>query len=112
MEKIIKVGEREINFKVSAMTPLFYKKMYERDLFTDIKNIVATTSYMEVYEFSLDLSYCMAKQGDKDIASFDDWVSSFEMDDTHHVFSESMELWTKSVEPISPAPVKKRRASK
>ena len=64
MERIVKVGEREVKFKASAMTPLIYKRMYERELFTDIINGAATTSEMEQLELLLDLG-CVSTVYDK-----------------------------------------------
>jgi hypothetical protein len=118
MEKIIKAGDREIKFKVSAMTPILYKRMYERDLFTDIKNIEAGLKLdpnnigVENLEIFLDLGYCMAKQGDKDIDIFDIWVDSFEIDELYPILGEAMKLWTKSQEPINPEPQKKKMITK
>ena len=105
MEKLIKVGEKELGFKATASTIRRYREKFGRDLLVDINKIIPSFAKgelgvgdLEVFE---NMAYIMAKQYDPTIAENpDDWLDGFEMMDIYQVLPQLVELWGLNAESI------------
>lgn len=107
MQKIIKVGGREIPFKATASTPLRYRERTGRDLLKDLFSISTASSKGGAVDFSkLDteiltqLAYTMAKQADPDTPDYMEWLDEFEPFDVINACGEILTLWGMSQRPI------------
>ena len=103
MEKLIKIGDREVGFKATASTTKRYRNKFNRDLFKDIQSLVPKmgTETMEAndLEMFMNISYIMAWQYDNTIPEDpDDWLDQFEMFDIYMVLPQIVELWGMNME--------------
>ena len=98
MEKLIKIGDREVGFKATASTIRRYRERFNRDLFADFTSIAPNFEKGEVSANDLEcfenIAYIMAWQYDSSIPSDpDEWLDQFEMFDIYIVLPEIIELW-------------------
>lgn len=126
MEKNIKVGEREVKMRASALVPRLYRFKYGRDMIADMNKLkkaydkatnlpeTATEEEKEDAQLSaLDLTifenvaYIMAKHADNNQPDNpNDWLDQYEMFSIYEVFPQIIELWSLSTMTTS-APKKK-----
>ncbi|MGA3675633.1 hypothetical protein [Lysinibacillus agricola] len=95
-EKIVKIGDKDVKFKVTGQTPLMYMAMFTgSDFLKDFMTIEKAQAKGEALE-SLTfykIAYCLAKKGDSEIPNIDEWLESFEDGfPVFEVFSELMPL--------------------
>lgn len=103
MEKVIKVGDREVAFKATGATLRIYRQMFTRDLLVDIQSLQEAiseaqkkkkplnASILEIFE---NVAYVMARQADSSIPSTpDEWLDGFDMLDIYQVLPQIVELW-------------------
>lgn len=96
MEKIIKLGEKEVLFRATAATPMKYRNAFAgRDIFKDLMNME------DVKEGELDnldmgmferIAYVMSDAIGNHVG-FEDWLESFEIMDIMNALPEIMEVW-------------------
>lgn len=113
MDKIIKIGDKEVGFKASALTPRLYRFRLNRDMIQDLNNL--TKSYSKNKSEGIPLTfedlmifentaYIMAKQYDDSIPeSPDDWLDTFEMFSIWEILPQILELWGMNQETTSKA---------
>ena len=102
MKKTINISGIDVVFKASGSTTRVYRKLFNRDIFKDIKRIqpLAETGELdaEALETFQNIAYTMAKQGDNTITDDpDEWLDQFEMFDIYLVLPELLELWGNNV---------------
>lgn len=103
MIETIKIGDKEVNMKVTANTPRKYREMFNKDLIVELqgfmKHINPKGELTEGFDFGVveRLGYTMALQADSNIGSIDDWLDGFEgIDDMYIAMGEIIGLWQKS----------------
>ena len=105
MEKIIRIGDREVGFKATASTTKRYRSKFNRDLFKDIAQMQNREDGQELTVADLEcfqnIAYIMAWQYDNTIPSDpDDWLDQFEMFDIYFVLPQLIELWGMNMEQL------------
>lgn len=96
MERLIKIGDREVGFKATASTTKRYRQRFNRDMFKDVRSIhISEEGYSaEDLECLENMAYIMAWQYDNTIpADPDDWLDQFEMFDIYNALDEIIDLW-------------------
>lgn len=101
MEKIIRVGSRDVGFKATASTIKRYRRKFNKDLIKDIRSLATKMNELGEMELSAEdlecferVAYIMAWQYDNTIPSApDDWLDEFEMFDIYQVLPQIVELW-------------------
>lgn len=131
MEKTIKIGEHECNFKTSAAVPRMYRLKFGRDIFNDLNAIdrqiekqkkeqerrkkAAECKGKKVdskeFESSLpvntlttfeNIAFIMHKHGDpSQPKEIDEWLEQFETFDIYQIFPEIIDLWNEENKRLS-----------
>lgn len=116
MEKIIKVGGKEVKMRASALVPRLYRFKFGRDMIADMTMLrkaynkaaslpeTASEEEKEDAQLSaLDLTifentaYIMAKHADANQPNNpDDWLDQFDMFSIYEVLPQILELWALS----------------
>lgn len=116
MEKIIKVGDKEVKMRASALIPRLYRFRFKRDMIRDMLTLKkaykkaeelpedATDEQIEEAQLSaLDLTifenvaYVMAKHADNSLPETpDEWLDEFEMFSIYEVLPQILDLWNLS----------------
>lgn len=116
MEKIIKVGDKEVKMRASALIPRLYRFRFKRDMIKDMLTLKkaykkaeelpedATDEQIEEAQLSaLDLTifenvaYVMAKHADNSLPENpDEWLDEFEMFSIYEVLPQILDLWNLS----------------
>lgn len=94
MKKDVKIGKYDIELSASAFTPFSYKKLFQRDLLKDIQQIQkdSKSGGLDAEIVSM-VTYTMAKEVNKDIEPFEEWLGKFEIFDLYESFNEVVTLW-------------------
>lgn len=109
MEKIIKIGGRDVPMKATANTPKRYRNEFNKDLLVDITALyagigkngeIAKTTDMAVIE---NLAYIMAKQADDSIGTMEEWLDEFGTFDLYNAMPEIIKVWGDSTVTTSTA---------
>lgn len=110
MEKTIIVDGKEVKLKTNAGLLRKYRKIYGRDLITDMDyimdalskavesnvkdEILFSTLPVGVLDIFEDLAFAMNKYGDPSIPdNIDDWLEGFETFDIYTIFPHIIDLW-------------------
>lgn len=98
MKKTINIAGIDVVFKASGSTTLAYRRLFNSDIFRDIKKVQpqAESGQMdaEALETFLKIAYTMAKQGNPSIPDdIEEWLDQFEMFDIYYVLPQILELW-------------------
>ena len=101
MEKVVKVGDKEVKLKSTASLTYKYHRFFGRDLIKDIvklqEKLDARMSKNEQFEaldlqmFS-ELAWTMAKTADDSIPNIEEWLDQFETFDIMKILPEVMQL--------------------
>lgn len=96
MEKMIKVGEREILFRATGATPLKYRNAFPgKDIFRDLMSMEnVRDGNMEDLDMGTfeRIAYVMG-DGYRDHIPFEDWLDGFELMDIMNALPEIMQVW-------------------
>lgn len=79
MEKIIKIGEKELQVRSSLFTVIEYKSVFGTDLFNDVTRIGGQDKEIEissVIQILFQIIYILHRPYDK--APFEEFISSFD----------------------------------
>lgn len=91
MEKKVTIGEKTIDFKANASTPLRYRSIFKTDLLKDMERLQKDNSDTTPV---LQLAYVMAKQANPSIdCDVLDWLDQFEMVPFYQAMPEILALW-------------------
>lgn len=113
MDKVLKIGEKEVGFRATALTPRLYRHKMGRDIVRDFsmlqnsfaKAIRAQNCETEEEEREAQLSvldltifeniaYIMAKQYDSTVPdSVDEWLDGFDCFSIYEILPELIALW-------------------
>lgn len=103
MEKTIKIGGRDINFKATCGTLCIYKQQFGAEYCEELyklkvmENSGAYTPdkiYLEQYKISYRLIWSMAKNADKTIPDPERWAEKFKKFPMQEILSQIMELFS------------------
>lgn len=106
MERLIKVGNKEVKFKASASTTRRYRERFNSDLLVDFNKLILaqqkgenlTGENLECFE---NMAYIMAKQADDTIPNEpDEWLDQFEMFSIYEILPQLIELWGQNIETL------------
>ena len=76
MEKIVKIGDKEVKFRSSAALPHMYRRKFRRDIFVDMDALRKSMRKGKNGEGEIDidslemfenLAWCFAKHADPDV---------------------------------------------
>lgn len=110
MEKIIKIGEKEIRMKSTAGTMMRYRNNFNRDFIKDLislqeklKDKIEKGKEFEAIDLDLfeKIAWCMAKTADNSIPNIEDWLDEFETFDIMKILPEIMNLLVANMEQIN-----------
>ena len=110
MEKIIKIGGKEIKMKSTAGTMMRYRNNFNRDFIKDLVKLQGKLNEKlekgaEFEAIDLDLfekiAWCMAKTADNTIPDIENWLDEFETFDIMQVLPELMNLLVANMEQIN-----------
>lgn len=80
-EKVIKINDKDIKFKVTGQTPLMYRAMFPgSDFLKDFMNLEKNQSQGNAFE-SIEfyqMVYCLAKKANPEIPEINAWLDTFE----------------------------------
>ena len=104
MEKIVRVGDKDITFKATAYTPTLYRSAFpDHDIFRDFAKMGEVSGdtddeILKSIDFSVfeRIAYVMSGAV-KEHITFEDWLESFEMMDIVTILPEITELWDKNM---------------
>lgn len=118
MEKTISIDGRELKFKATASTPRVYRQAFGRDIYVDIKSLLAGISAeadipVEVLNAFENIAYCLNAQAEgKELKretldkEMNEWLDQFDTFSIYHIFPQIMDLWRltneQTVEPKNP----------
>lgn len=93
MERIIKIGDKEIYMKSTAATPMHYRNQFKgRDLLKEMAGFNGDDlSSIDTSVFDR-LAYIMSGAF-KDGISLEDWLEQFEMMEFIEAYEDIVELW-------------------
>lgn len=117
MNKIIKIGDKEITFASSAALPHMYRRIFKRDIFVDMDQLRKSlrknkdgTAQMDIESMEMfeNLAWCMAKHADPGTTDdIEEWLAEFETFDIYNLLPEIFAMWT--AENKSTSTLKKRK---
>ena len=114
MKKVIKIDERDVGFKATALTPRLYRHFFGRDMIADMTKLKrayrkaeelpddATEEEQQEAQLSVidleifeNVAWVMAFQFDSDEAGKDPdlWLDGFNTFSIYEVLPEILELW-------------------
>ena len=76
MVKTVIIGDVEQEFRTDGALPRFYRKEFNRDLFSDLAVLNGTDQGKQI-ETIENMAYAMAKYADPEIGDIDEWLSQF-----------------------------------
>ena len=105
MKKTLNICGIDVDFKATASTTIVYRKLFDRDIFRDIRKIKpqAESGEMdaEALEIFLNIAYTMAKQANPDITDdVVEWLDQFEIFDIYFVLPEILDLWGNNMQEL------------
>lgn len=109
MDKVIRIDDKDVEFRATARTPRLYRVIIGRDMIVDMnklakkyKNVNEAKQKNENLQFSSeelqifeDAAYVMARHANPDIEqrTADDWLDSFNMFSIYEVLPQLLILW-------------------
>lgn len=101
MEKVIKIGEKEIKFKSTAGTLLRYRNNFGRDFLKDLVKLQEKLKNkrtqaeqfmaMDLQMFS-EIAWVMAKTADDSIPNIEKWLDQFDTFDIMQILPQLFDL--------------------
>lgn len=118
MEKTISIDGHELKFKATASTPRVYRQAFGRDIYVDIKSLLAGIGAevdlpVECLNAFENIAYCLNSQAEgRELKretlekEMEEWLDQFETFSIYHIFPQIMDLWRltneQTVEPKNP----------
>lgn len=101
MEKVIKIGDKEIKFKSTAGTLLRYRNSFGRDLLKDLvklqeklKNKKTQAEQFMAIDLQMfsEIAWVMAKTADDSIPNIEKWLDQFDTFDIMQILPQLFDL--------------------
>jgi len=115
MDKIIKIDDKDVNFRATARTPRLYRSLVGRDMIVDMnklqkaysdknKNEIANFDILDLQIFE-DTAYVMAYQANPEMKEKtpDEWLDTFDMFSIYEILPQILELWVQNTKTTSSA---------
>lgn len=109
MDKVIRIDDRDVEFRATARTPRLYRMLIGRDMITDMsklsksfKRVQEAEKNGEDYSFTSqdlqifeDTAYVMARHATPDMEekTADEWLDTFDMFSIYEVLPDLLILW-------------------
>lgn len=109
MDKVIRIDDRDVEFRATARTPRLYRGLIGRDMIADMNKLsksftrvkkaeengeeaTFTTQDLQIFE---DTAYVMARHATPDMPekTADEWLDTFNMFSIYEVLPELLVLW-------------------
>lgn len=115
MDKIIKIGDKEVNFRATARTPRLYRSIVGRDMIVDMNKLQKAYSNKkkgEIANFDIldlqifeDTAFVMAYQANPEMneKTPDEWLDTFDMFSIYEILPHILELWVQNTQTTSSA---------
>lgn len=104
MEKIVKIGDKEVKFRSSAALPHMYRRKFRRDIFVDMDALRKSIRKSKDGEDQLDidslemfenLAWCFARHADPEVPDdVEEWLEQFETFDIYNILPDLFTMWT------------------
>jgi len=95
MEKLIKIGDKEVGMRCSARTPFLYRRYFGKDIICEMQKMKTSTDLLD-YSMFENLAWLMAND-DKEVLDVNkdmaEWLEQFEMLDIYQAMPQIIELW-------------------
>jgi len=115
MEKIIKIDDKDVNFKATARTPRLYRSLVGRDMIVDMNKLqkaytdkekgeIANFDVLDLQIFE-DTAYVMAYQANPEMKEKtpDEWLDTFDMFSIYEILPQILDLWLQNTKTTSSA---------
>lgn len=105
MDKIVRIGDKDMGLRATALTPRLYRFKIGRDMIVDLKNLAKNyakakddeDAQLSVTDLTIfeNVAYIMAKQYNPDLPSTpDEWLDSMdEVFTVYELLPDILELW-------------------
>lgn len=108
MKKVIKVGNQDVQFKVSGDIGRLYRLFFKRDFLADVaklkKSMVDENDELIPEKIDIEtfenIAWSMAKHADPHIPDIDEWLEQFEYGDIINSFKEIFILLGESMQSV------------
>ena len=109
MDKVIRIDDKDVEFRATARTPRLYRVIIGRDMIVDMNKLSKkykavneakksgddlsfTAEDLQIFE---DAAYVMARHANPDIEerTADDWLDSFDMFSIYEILPDLLILW-------------------
>lgn len=109
MDKVIRIDDRDVEFRATARTPRLYRGLIGRDMIADMNKLsksftrvkkaeengeeaTFTSQDLQIFE---DTAYVMARHATPDMPekTADEWLDTFNMFSIYEVLPELLILW-------------------
>lgn len=102
MDKLIRIDNKEVGFRATALTPRLYRHWLSRDIMVDMNKLQKAIMKAEEDELSVvdleifeNLAWVMAKQYDNTIPdSPEEWLDTFNTFLIYEILPEILDLWS------------------
>lgn len=97
MQKLIKIDSADIPMQASAFTPIAFKREFGRDMIRGIQDLKDSSKKGDIdAEFVAEIAWIMAREANKDIEPFDEWLMQFNMFAIYEALDQIVSLWFNS----------------
>lgn len=102
IKKTINIDGSEVVFGASAGLPRLYRRLYGREIYSDLKALAAALGTdddglaggaMGIIE---DLAYAMHKHGDAEAETEDEWLAKYDVLAIYQALPEILDLWARN----------------
>ena len=99
MKKVVELGNKNVGFAATALTPRLYRHKFLRDLLTDMLTVTSALAddiekKTQADEIVENVAYIMAGQYGQVPDTVEKWLEELGSVDTIRLFPVVMELWT------------------
>jgi hypothetical protein len=114
MDKIVKIGDKEVKFRATARTPRLYRVLIGRDMIQDMNKLMKAyrrkkedDDELDILDLQIfeDVAYVMARHANPDMEekTADEWLDTFDMFSIYEVLPHILELWALNTKQTSKA---------
>lgn len=97
MDRVVKIGDKDVTLRATASTIRRYRAKFGRDLLLDLQAFTGGAQTGESLEAVQNLMYIMAKQAnDKIPDDINEWLDQFEVFPLTDLAVPVVNLWTES----------------
>lgn len=101
IEKIIKIGDKEVKMRASAASPRIYRNVFGgSDMFAEVEKFKIARETGGNYSFEVveNMAYLFAYQADENIPDIETWLDGFGITELYEAMPQILELWEQNTE--------------